>query len=171
MNFVGYVSAGSALRVPFVSRTTADVPIDADSTPTYRAYGPSGVMANGTGSASFKDSGNITGATNANPIVITSAGHKLQTGMRVTITGVGGNTAANTTANITVVDSNSFSLDSVAGNGAYTSGGTWHVSGLYDVSITPQSADGYTAGEFYDLVCNWIVSGSRRVEVFRFGVY
>lgn len=66
----------------------------------------------------------ITGATNANPIVITSASHGRITGEKVTITGVLGNTAANATlATIVVINANSFSLTGVAGNGAYTSGG------------------------------------------------
>jgi len=67
----------------------------------------------------------ITGATNATPIVITSANHGLTTGEVVNISGVGGNTAANGIFTITVVDANTFQLDDSAGNGAFTSGGTW----------------------------------------------
>lgn len=68
----------------------------------------------------------ITDATNASPIVITSAGHGLQTGDRVYITGVGGNTAANGFWNVTLDGGdpdNKFALDGSTGNGAYTSGG------------------------------------------------
>jgi lysophospholipase L1-like esterase len=66
----------------------------------------------------------ITGATNANPIVITtSAAHNITSGQSVRITGVVGNTAANTTAIATVLSTTTFSIP-VAGNGAYTSGGT-----------------------------------------------
>ena len=65
----------------------------------------------------------ITGATNATPIVITAVGHGLVTGMTVTITGVGGNTAANGTWLVTVVTTDTFSLDTSVGNGAYTTGG------------------------------------------------
>lgn len=65
----------------------------------------------------------ITGATNASPIVITSAAHGFTTGDRVTISGVLGNTAANGTWTVTVVDGSHFSLDGQSGNGAYTSGG------------------------------------------------
>lgn len=71
--------------------------------------------------------GSILSATNATPIVIYSPNHGLSTGTVVTITGVLGNTAANTTNAITVVDDNSFSLDAVAGNGSYAGGGTWTV--------------------------------------------
>ena len=65
----------------------------------------------------------ITGATNATPIVITVTSHGFSTGDVVNITGVGGNTAANGTWFITVVDANTFSLNGSVGNGAYTSGG------------------------------------------------
>ena len=70
----------------------------------------------------------ITDATNVTPIVITSAGHGLKTGDGVVITGVGGNTAANGDFEITRINADSFSLQTlshadVAGNGAYTSGG------------------------------------------------
>jgi hypothetical protein len=74
----------------------------------------------------------VTNASNTNPIVITTGvkvgaaiqpyPHLIQTGMSVTISGVGGNTAANTTAVATVTGPNTFTIP-VAGNGAYTSGG------------------------------------------------
>ena len=72
----------------------------------------------------------ITNATNASPIVCTVAD---TTGMAnedlVIIRGVGGNTAANGTWRITVINGTTFSLHTVrgslasTGNGAYTSGG------------------------------------------------
>ena len=66
----------------------------------------------------------ITGATNVNPIVITSTGHGLTSGDSVVISGVLGNTAANGTKTVTVVNANTFSI-ATAGNGAYTSGGVF----------------------------------------------
>jgi hypothetical protein len=66
----------------------------------------------------------VTGATNATPIVVTSDRvHRLTTGDRVVVAGVGGNTAANGTWLVTVLSSTTFSLDTSVGNGAYTSGG------------------------------------------------
>jgi hypothetical protein len=71
----------------------------------------------------------ITAATNATPIVITSNSHGLSNNMRVLIHGVLGNTAANGVFRIANVTTNTFELKdlttgaSVAGNGAYTSGG------------------------------------------------
>jgi hypothetical protein len=70
----------------------------------------------------------ITGATNATPIVITSASHGFSNGDVVAIIGVNGNTAANGLRKIKNVTTNTFELTdtsdaNVAGNGAYTSGG------------------------------------------------
>jgi hypothetical protein len=67
----------------------------------------------------------VTGASNASPIVVTSAGHSLNTGDAISISGVAGNTAANGTFTVTKVDANTFSLNGSTGNAAYTSGGTW----------------------------------------------
>ncbi len=71
----------------------------------------------------------ITGATNATPIVITATAHGYNSNDEVVIAAVGGNTAANGRFKITVTDADHFSLQtlagvSVAGNGAYTSGGS-----------------------------------------------
>ncbi len=68
--------------------------------------------------------GTVTGASSATPIVITSTAHGLQSGERVIIADVGGNTAANGTFTVTVLDNNTFSIP-VASNGTYTSGGSW----------------------------------------------
>ena len=72
----------------------------------------------------------VTGATNAKPIVITAVGHRLESGNVVTISGVGGNTAANGTFYVGSVEGDTFQLLSLAdlqfvqGSGNYTSGGT-----------------------------------------------
>ena len=66
----------------------------------------------------------INNATNATPIVITATAHGYLTGDKVYIKDVGGNTAANGLFTVTRVTDDTFSLDSSAGNGAYTSGGT-----------------------------------------------
>lgn len=78
------------------------------------------------GQASTVNSGSnsVTGATNATPIVITAAGHTLADGDLVTISGVGGNTAANGIWVVDNVAGNDFELVGSAGNAAYTSGGT-----------------------------------------------
>lgn len=67
----------------------------------------------------------VNAATNASPIQITtSSTHGLETGHIVTISGVGGNTAANNTWTVTVINTTQFTLNGSIGNGAYTSGGT-----------------------------------------------
>jgi hypothetical protein len=66
----------------------------------------------------------LTAATNATPIAITITGHGYSTGDTVVVTGVAGNTAANGTWEITVTDTNTFTLDGSAGNANRTSGGT-----------------------------------------------
>lgn len=71
--------------------------------------------------------GPITGATNANPCVITSAGHDLYNGQRITISGVGGMTQLNgNTYTVTVLTSSTFSLNTDSSAfGVYTTGGIW----------------------------------------------
>ena len=72
--------------------------------------------------------GTITGATKADPCVITSPSHGLFSGQMITIRGVNGMTQLNTSAyyRITVVDANRFSIgiDSTSFS-VYTSGGQW----------------------------------------------
>jgi hypothetical protein len=68
---------------------------------------------------------NISNATNASPIQITtSTTNNLVTGQTVSITGVTGNTAANGTWVVTVINNTTFTLNGSTGNGSYISGGT-----------------------------------------------
>jgi hypothetical protein len=71
--------------------------------------------------------GSITDATNASPIVITSAGHELRDGEKVTIAAVQGNTSANNSHYVDVLSADTFALytnESLtmprSGNGTYT---------------------------------------------------
>ncbi len=96
--------------------------------------------------------GVITGATQANPVVITSVAHELANGERVFVSGVAGMTQINnltfTTAGVTA---NTFQLSGVNGTayGAYASGGTWvkqngfwfHWAGDVDVARGPIPGD------------------------------
>jgi hypothetical protein len=67
----------------------------------------------------------VTGATNTSPIQITvTPTESLSTGQTVVISGVTGNTAANGTFVITVVDNTHFTLNGTTGNGTYAGGGT-----------------------------------------------
>lgn len=93
-------------------------------------------------------SGNVTNATNASPIVITTAAaHGLSTGDYVVIQGVGGNGASTGTHQITVTSPTAFSLDGSTGDGAYTSGGIW-AKALSDaaaraIELTPEGDGAY----------------------------
>lgn len=98
---------------------------------TYQPISPKPVASAFYNPNNAKMSLPIRDATNATPIVIrcgADAGplsiddaHYLTTGQTVTINNVIGNSAANGTRTITVVDSSRFSLDGSAGNGAYIS--------------------------------------------------
>ena len=70
---------------------------------------------------------NVTGATNASPIEITTGiAHNLSTGNTVQISGVQGNTAANGLWPVHVTSSTTFTLDGSTGNGTYTNAtGYW----------------------------------------------
>lgn len=101
----------------------------------------------------------ITGATNANPIKLTfNHPHGLFGGVgTITVASVGGNTAANVTANeFTVVDETHITLDGVDGtmSGVYTSGGTATSTGLYAQS---RPLDG-------DATETFTYAGTRRVS-------
>lgn len=65
----------------------------------------------------------ITDATNASPINVEAVDHGYSDDDIVLITGVLGNTAANGTFKVTVVDDDNFTLNGSSGNAAYTSGG------------------------------------------------
>lgn len=65
----------------------------------------------------------ITGATNATPIVVTSASHGYSNGDFVHVASVAGNTAANGLWSIANQATNTFELVGSVGSGAYTSGG------------------------------------------------
>ncbi len=62
----------------------------------------------------------ITGATNATPIVLHVVGHGYTTGDKVRVCRVLGNTAANDDWTITVDDADHFRLDTSVGSGTYT---------------------------------------------------
>lgn len=135
------------------------LPVDPTNPPTYRIYGEGpGPITNGTGSLEKLDTGTITAASLATPIVITSADHGLQTGDKVTITGVLGNTSANGDFTVTVINGDTFSLQGSSGNGAYTTGGLWHVSGLYQIDHTLLGGDGFASGGNYYVLVTWIIS-------------
>lgn len=167
--FWGFVTLGGTIKgCAQAKNTSTGAPVNADALPTFRTYGDSGSLSGAAGTTTFKDSGSITGATNTNPIVITSVAHGLTNGTRVTITGVGGNTNANTTATVANKTADTFELSGVAGNSNYTTGGTWNVTGLYQVSIDATGGNGFEAGKTYTVLVQWAVSSTNQAELFSF---
>ena len=166
--FVGFTQLEASLVIDVLARNSSLSPVNLDALPTYRLYGPSGLMDSGTGTCTLKESGSVTGATNASPIVVTSASHGLTTGTRVTIASVLGNTGANGTHTITLVDTNSFSLDGSAGTGAYTSGGTWNTTGMYTLTVSALAAQGYEAGVTYTVLVSGALSATAWADLHTF---
>ena len=134
----GPYTGGGTWSLPILGTTTADGLIDTlfQTNPDDPTQIDTLITADG---ADIAETGPITGATNAAPIVITTPYNLaldeygtigLFTGMSVTIAGVQGNTAANGTWAITVISPTTFSLNgsSGVGNGAYTTGGTWSLT-------------------------------------------
>lgn len=168
IGFLGFVDLEGTLIGTLLVVNSSETPIDADALPTYRVYGPNGFIE--SGSVTQRDSGTITAASNASPISVTSTGHGLSTGSYVTITGVGGNTNANATFIITKVDSNTFTLDGSNGNGTYTSGGEWHLAGLYKVSIAVLGVSGYEKSEVFQIAYNYEQSSMAQGQLHSFQV-
>lgn len=168
--FAGFAKLEESITIHLQVVDANKQPVLPDAEPTFRVYGPSGLLSGAGGTCENAHTGNITGATNASPIVITSAGHGLSTGQRVTIASVGGNTAANGTFVITKLTADTFSLGGSTGNGAYTSGGTFKVTGLYKAAVTTTGANGFEVTENYCCHFSWQVSSASRAEVKTFGV-
>lgn len=171
MAFLGFftLDATDDDRLMIVERTTntSGVIVDADAVPIYTIYqsaGSSAKMPSGTGSMSLRDTGNVTGAADngSGLIRITSSAHGLQTGDRIKIASVGGTTEANDTWTITKIDANTFDLVGSTFSNAYTSGGSWHVLGLYYAQHSITTANGYEAGKTYWIVGTYAVSSSTK---------
>ena len=142
-----------------------------DAAPVYRVYSIAGPLANVYGTASqVSGQATITGATNANPIVITtSAAHGLFTGDTIVVSGVLGNTAANGTWTVTSLTSNTFSIPTT-GNGAYTSGGAYAIQGLWVINLATTTGNGFAEGTAYVIEIVWAVSGVTSKKLLRFTV-
>lgn len=159
---LGIFDLNGTLEGTIEPEASTGLPVNADALPTFRIYDGEIFIMNAT--AAFLHTGTVTGATNASPIVITSANHNLYDGMRVTISGVLGNTAANGTFVVTRIDANTFSLNGSTGNGSYTSGGTWNVTGSYRITASLTESNGFAAGKVYTVRGNATISGQSGYE-------
>jgi hypothetical protein len=156
---LGTVTLEGALIAPVPVENYNGTPTDPAQAPTYRVYGQAGLMPGGTGSLAKLDVQNVTAALNQSPVQLTVPAHKLQTGTRVNVSGVGGLVTANGETTVTVVDANHVTLDGTSASNAYTSGGQVHVAGLYQLSLTVSAGNGYAAGGTYYVMVSWTVSG------------
>jgi hypothetical protein len=78
----------------------------------------------GLGFEAWDNNNTLTAATNTTPIQITTTNpHNQTTGNSYSVQGVLGNTAANGTWTVTVIDADNLTLNASVGNGAYTEGG------------------------------------------------
>ena len=127
---VDSVGAGGTLRnvTPYASIddgvTLFEVPLKSGYTATAASVEPYYTYCFET-----PDEATITGATNAEPIVVTSAGHGFTDNMIVTVAAVEGNTNANGDWVVTDATADTFKLydvdgNAAAGNSNYTTGGT-----------------------------------------------
>lgn len=169
MPFQGFGEEGSPVTL-LVLLESNNAPVEPDAAPTYKVYGSNGPVNNGVGSASKMETASITGATNASPIVVTSAGHGLSVGQVVFISGVAGNTGANGTFIVSAVTTDSFTLSGSTGTGAYTSGGTWNTKGLYKITLTGSVLSSLSAGRTYTVQVTWTESASPKSKEISFTV-
>jgi hypothetical protein len=115
------------------------------------------------GNVTAGNQGNVSGATNTNPISITVSGSlpaDAQTGCLVEITGVLGNNAANGQYPITVTGASTFTIP-VAGNGAYTSGGTVNFLNLAGPISIPSDGDSDNEAS----IDNWAKTSCDRTQL------
>lgn len=169
--FVGFVDLEDTIAFAFTVRNASRSPVAPDTDPSFRVYGPDGLIATNTRLATKLDTVSISSVVATSPITVnTSSDHGFYTGDRITITGVGGITAANSTWTITKVDADTFTLDTSTESGTYTSGGTAHVAGLWQVSIDVLQSLGFERGVTYTVRVAYAVSGTNYVEEFSFQV-
>ena len=148
-DFVGFFELDSTFVAPVLIRDAGLSPMDSDAAPVYRVYGPDGILLGVTGACTVLDAGPVTGASNATPVVYTSANHGLTSGFVVTVSGVTGNVGANASGVVTVLTANTFSIAGSAGLGSYLAGGSWHMTGLYTYTFPASSVNGFEAGNLY----------------------
>lgn len=73
--YLGLVALEASIPVPVVTKNGSGTPTNADSSPSYRVYGPSGLMTNGTGTLALKDAMNVTGLYDVQLAVNASNGY------------------------------------------------------------------------------------------------
>jgi hypothetical protein len=169
MTFVGFGALGGDFSLTLQCLDANRQPVEPDAAPTFQCYSAEGLMPAVNGTLALGHVKTLTGATNANPIVLTAANHGITTGTRVRVRNVVGNTAANTTQVATRLTANTFSIP-VAGNGAYVSGGTVEVVGLYQATLTLDGGVGFEVDQQFFARFAWTVGSAARAELQSFTV-
>lgn len=177
-SFLGFFNLnGTATeRVYFTVRTVngSNVIKDPDAAPVFRIYAPvTSAPLLTSGSMTARDTGTITGAANngSGLIRITDAGHGLQTGDIITISGVVGTTEANADDwVVTSISSSTFDLQGSTFANAYVSGGTWTLQGLYYGLVEPLAATGFESGKTYSISISYAISSTTYSQEFTFTV-
>lgn len=158
MRFVGFVELEQTIVLGVTTRNGSIVPVNSDTAPpTYMVYADAVPLVNGN--TSFHHTGSISSAANNGSGLyrITSTGHGLQTGQRVTITGT--SVAADGTFLVTRIDADNFDLQSSTyGSSAAT--GTWNTTGRYKASIAATTANGYQRGKMYRVELDFKISST-----------
>lgn len=167
--FQGFVDLGSTFRGIFGVTNPSDSPVNADALPTFRVYGPGGTLIS-KGTAATIDKATITGTNSSGLIVVTAVAHGWETGDRVTITGVVGNTNANANWTITKVSDDTFSLQGSVANAAYVSGGIAHLTGMYEIVVAASQASGFESGQTYTIRVTSNISGVTVLDLITFTV-
>lgn len=167
--YLGLFELDTTLSAP-VLLEVASVPANPSSNPSYRIYDGDSLIQNGTGFLTPADSGNVTGANTSSPITITSVAHGLTTGTIVTVKNVGGQTGANGTFAVTRLTDDTFQLVGSTTVGAYTSGGTWQVAGLYLLSVDLQPGSGYDVSGTYQVLISWVEGSDELAAMLYFSV-
>lgn len=167
--YLGLFPIDTTLSVP-VLLEVASVPANSASNPAYRIYDGDSLVQNGTGFLTPADAGNVTGANTSSPITITSVAHGLTTGTIVTVKNVGGQTGANGTFAVNVLTNDTFQLTGSTTVGAYTSGGTWAVAGLYLLEVDLQPGSGFDVGSSYQCLISWTEGANELSKMVYFAV-
>ena len=168
--FAGIVPLNASLYTScLVKNLSTGLPINADSPPRGRIYGPNGFVQTVNG-APIQSGVVSTAVASAGPITITTAApHGLVSGCRVTVGSVSGFAGANSDFTITVTGANTFTLNGTNTTGSGT-GGTWSLTGVYQAPIPATQANGYANGTSYDILWVYTISGAAHAQLDSFQV-
>lgn len=166
-NYTGFGTTAVVAESQYFSGMTAAYALiktnatDADVTGVYQV--PSILTSNGftifsTGASYTATQATISGASKANPCVITATSHGFASGDTITISAVVGMVQLNQNRYIiTVIDANSFSLSDLFGNAVNSSAYATYVSGGIANKI---STDEVPPGNEYDIGASGIILGT-----------